>query len=124
MVQSPQGAVSAARDLCRRPETELGGCWPRSAALLARQALEHGLDEYWMSRKPEVVPVRSQHAKLLCLPTYLDPTTARAAAHLWAELSRACHQHAYDLPPTVEEVDSWLDEVERVLLAVQRVETV
>ena len=115
---SPADLLAAARSLSRRREPDLSGRWPRAAAILARQALEQGLDDYWKIRKPQIADVRAQHPKLLCLPTYLDSPAARSASHVWVELSHACHHHAYDLPPTTEELDAWFADVELLLTAV------
>ena len=112
---APEELLQVARTLCRRPDPNLAGRWPRASALLARQALEQALDDYWQLRRPEVARVQAQHPKLLCLPTYLDSPAARTAAQTWVALSHACHHHAYDLSPTAEELDSWFDDVEEVL---------
>jgi hypothetical protein len=54
--------------------------------------------------------------QLLCLPAYLQDTgTARRAAHAWAALTNACHHHPYELPPTAEELDRWLDAVQAMI---------
>jgi len=37
------------------------------------------------------------------------------AAHAWIALTHACHYHPYELPPTAEELDRWLDAVEAVI---------
>jgi hypothetical protein len=106
--------VKAARDLLLYSDPETAGLWPRAAALLARQALEMGLDEFWLGRAPGVQNA-SARAQLLCLPTYMDPRTARKADHAWEALSRACHHHPYELAPTATELSSWIDDVDRVL---------
>jgi hypothetical protein len=36
-------------------------------------------------------------------------------AHAWAALTHACHYHPYELPPTAEELERWLDAVEAVI---------
>jgi hypothetical protein len=86
--------------------TAVGGCWPRAAALLARQSIETSLDVVWRARAPGV-SMCSIHAQLLLLPIYLsDQTMARSAAYAWAALTRACHHHAYELAPTLSELRS------------------
>jgi hypothetical protein len=106
--------VRAARDLLLYSDPETAGLWPRAAALLARQALEMGLDEFWMSHAPGVEDA-SARAQLLCLPAYMDPPTARKADHAWEALSRACHHHPYELAPTAAELSSWIEDVNQVL---------
>ncbi len=58
--------LAAARDLLTRADPKTAGLWPRAAALLARQALEQALDEYWRSRQLPLdqLPTRPQ---LICL---------------------------------------------------------
>jgi hypothetical protein len=106
--------IRAARDLLLYSDPETAGLWPRAAALLARQALETGLDEFWMTQAPGVEDV-SARAQLLCLPTYMDPRTARKADHAWEALSRACHHHPYELAPTAAELSAWIEDVDKVL---------
>jgi hypothetical protein len=40
---------------------------------------------------------------------------AGRTAHAWAALTHACHYHPYELPPTAEELERWLDAVEAVI---------
>jgi hypothetical protein len=55
----------------------------------------------------------STTCQLLCLPAYLpNRELAGKAAHAWAALTRACHHHPYELPPTAEELDRWLEVVD------------
>jgi hypothetical protein len=109
--------IAAARKLLERPDPKTAGLWPRGAALLARQALEHALDEFWQKRAPGVEKC-SARAQLLCLPQYLrkDDLAVRAS-YAWAGLSRACHHHAYELPPTAGELESWIATVEELVTA-------
>lgn len=119
MIAEPADLLAEARRLVDRPDAPLEGCWPRATALLARQALEEALDAFWDEKKPDVRSVRAQQPKLLCLPSYLDGATARQAAHVWVMLSGACHHHAYDLPPTVDELTTWLDQVDQILQSIE-----
>jgi hypothetical protein len=44
-------------------------------------------------------------AQLLCLPFYLgDEILAERVSFAWGALSRGCHQHPYELPPTASEL--------------------
>ena len=70
--------LQQARALMRAPEAghaDLGGTWPRAVALLARQALEQGLDDFWGARAPRVREA-SRHAQLLCLTAPISRTMA------------------------------------------------
>ena len=113
--------VTAARQLMDRTDAATAGLWPRATALLARQALEGALDDLWKVRAPGVEQC-SVHAQLLCLSQYLqDEVLAERVSYAWAALSRACHQHPYELPPTVAELDGWLNVVSQFLTKVEAV---
>jgi len=91
----------------------LAGTWPRAVALLGRQALEQALDDFWRQRARGVEQA-STHAQLLCLSTYLDDAeVVSSVRYAWHGLSRACHHHVYELPPTAEELQALLEAVER-----------
>jgi hypothetical protein len=116
---TPGEMLGAARDLIDRPDAVAAGVWPRTAALLARQALEQAVTALWKAT-PETAglaacPMRSQ---LICLPAYLDPATAAQVAYTWAALSGACHYHPYELSPTAAELTSWIDDAARLLTLV------
>ena len=104
-----------ARQLLARASPETAGLWPRAAALLGRQALETSLDGYWAARR---IPLESCPTlqQLICLREYLDdPDLAGRVHHAWSALSRACHHHPYELPPSAGELQGWLEIVERWL---------
>lgn len=111
--------VTTARELLERADPTTAGIWPRATALLARQALEAALDDLWRVRAPGVEQC-SARAQLLCLPFYLrsDEELARRAYYTWAGLSRACHQHPYELPPTSSELLGWIQTVEELVARV------
>jgi hypothetical protein len=112
---TPAELLDAARTMVTRPRSGTAGLWSRAAVLLGRQALEAALDELWSKQAPGVERA-STRCQLLCLPSYLpDRQLAGRAAHAWAALTRACHHHPYELPPTAEELDGWLDTVEAVI---------
>jgi hypothetical protein len=104
-----------ARTLLQRFDPATAGIWPRATALLTRQALELTLDELWKRRAPGLERC-SARAQLLCLPSYVrDQELARQVSYAWSGLSRACHQHAYELPPTSTELGYWMDTVEQLV---------
>jgi hypothetical protein len=117
----PRRLLETARDLLSRADTNTLGMWPRATALLTRQALEDSLDTLWRRREPGLEHC-SGRAQLLCLPSYLssDADLARRVAYAWSGLSRACHQHAYELPPTAEELAAWLEIVEQLTTRVEK----
>lgn len=111
--------VAVAHDLLERTDPVTAGIWPRATALLARQALEAALDDLWRLRAPGVEQC-SARAQLLCLPFYLhgDEELAEHVYYAWAGLSRACHQHPYELAPTSSELLGWLATVEQLVARV------
>ncbi|HQZ16318.1 MAG TPA: hypothetical protein PLD86_05495 [Vicinamibacteria bacterium] len=87
------------------------GLWPRASALLVRQALEESLTGYWLV-KGIALEHCSTRAQLICLREYLrEGDLASRLAYTWGALSRACHHHPYELPPTVEEIKTWMEPV-------------
>jgi len=104
--------LAAARQLLSQPAGTTTGVWPRAAALLARQALEKALDEFWEANPATSGLSRSsRRAQFACLPTYLNGDAARRAAYVWVALSRACHYHVYELAPTAAELADWISNV-------------
>jgi hypothetical protein len=107
--------LDVARDLIQRPDPATAGIWPRAGALLARQALESALDEFWRQRAPGLERC-SMRAQLLCLPSFLHVDghdgLAERTTYAWSRLSRACHQHVYELAPTAGELAAWIDIVD------------
>lgn len=93
----------------------------RGAALLGRQALEEAVEGLWADRLDEDrrPTARSQ---LLCLAV-VDPAAARRASHLWWALTRACHQHAYELTPTIDEIRELLHDARHVIETLQDTRT-
>jgi hypothetical protein len=113
---TPAETLDAARDLIDRPDASTAGVWPRTAAFLARQAIERALAALWESR-PDTAGLAScsMRSQLLCLPSYMDPVAAAQVAFTWAVLSGACHYHPYELAPTAAELTGWIDDVDRIL---------
>ena len=106
--------LDLARSTIQDSSPELIGIWPRAAAILARQALEIALDQFWLNVAPGVENA-SARAQLICLAEYIDPQLASRVRYTWHGLSVACHHHAYELPPTAEELASWLSDIKKLL---------
>lgn len=107
-MSTPTELVMMARQLLDRTSPDTAGLWPRAAALLARQALEQAVDQFWAERR---IPLDSLPTtqQLICLREYLgDDGLAGSVHHAWNALSRSCHQHPYELPPTSGELDRWI----------------
>ena len=103
--------LAQARDLIDRADPATAGRWPRATALLARQALEVRLDEVCGARDGALGDCTSTRAQLLCLRRLHDRDLAIAVEHAWGRLSQACHVHAYELPPTADELRGWCETV-------------
>lgn len=86
------------------------GLRSRAAALLARQALEQALHEFWDARSPDVHRCRVR-TQIQCLAAFLDPEPVAAAATAWNRLSEACHHHPYDVAPSPAELRAWIGSV-------------
>ena len=114
---TPQELLAAAQALIDRPDAKTAAIWPRAAALLARQALEQGLDGYWRSKglKLDTLGTKPQ---LICLQAYLpDRELAARANDAWSNLTQACHHHPYELSVGHDELKTWLDAVAKTLTA-------
>jgi hypothetical protein len=112
----PAELLQTARELITRPDAASAGVWPRTAAFLARQALEDAVTAHWAADSAAQSMRRaSMWSKLACLPFYLDQQTARQVAFAYNALSGACHYHPYELAPTAAELQSWIGDVEALV---------
>jgi hypothetical protein len=102
-----------ARELAGRSGV-MAGVWPRAASLLARQSLEAAMADFWVRRGLDLGST-STRAQLLCLPAYAGAETARQTSWTWWSLTRSCHYHPYELPPTTAELDGTFDAVDALL---------
>ncbi len=112
--------LSKARELVEQSDPMTVGIWPRATALLARQALEGALDSLWRRRAPGL-EFCSARAQFICLPVHLQDNRelAERASYAWFGLSRACHQHSYELPPTSSELLTWIGTIEELIAHVE-----
>ena len=113
---TPAELIAAARQLIARPDALAVGVWPRTAAFLARQALEDAVDARWASDPVTAAMCQaSMWSRLTCLPVYLDEQIAHQVAFAWAALTSACHYHPYELAPTAAELTNWITDVETLV---------
>lgn len=111
------GLLDEARRLIDHTSAGTVSVWPRAAALLARQALEETLMQFWLRTAPGVehLPMRAQ---LSCLRAYLAPPALAAdLAFTWHALSRATHHHPYELDLTRDELSSLIAATRRLVNA-------
>ena len=111
---SPEVLLAEARRLVRDREHVKDGAWARSAALLARQALERSIRDQ-LIRKHKLCGEPSFRSQLLASRVYLGADLASRAAWTWTALSRATHHHGYELAPTAEELEGWMRVVGEVV---------
>lgn len=113
---SPAALLAEARVLINRPDASTAGVWPRTAAFLARQALEEAVNGCWAATAATSPMLdASMWARLACLPAYVSGAEARQAVYAYAALSGACHYHPYELAPTAAELSGWIDDVEELV---------
>jgi hypothetical protein len=114
---TPEQLLAGATTVTTYPGAGWESLWPRVAAVLTRQALESGIERFWVGPRAGMTST-STTVQMLCLPTYLaDARLARDAYATWSALSNACHAHPYDLSPTAGELRAWIEVVGRVLAA-------
>lgn len=89
----------------------VGPSGPRTAALLARCALEEWLDEKSESWASSTYPHPTTASKLIALEVLGKGETGSRARRLWNSLSRAVHHHAYELQPSSIEVRQLVEQV-------------
>lgn len=116
----PKTLLTHADMLLTDPPAALAGRWPSMVTVLIRQALERSIDQLWRLKLPEMESA-DRRPQLLCLGKFIDPEIAATAANTWSELSAACHQRAYDLPPTAGELARWYEATEALVREVSRV---
>ncbi|EHI14665.1 hypothetical protein [Mycolicibacterium thermoresistibile] len=90
----------------------LGSRAPRTAAVLARCALEDWLNEQsadWCGPPDRGGPTTA--SKLVVLGTLHGSDVGEQVKRLWHGLSRACHHHAYELQPSAGEIQALIAQV-------------
>lgn len=86
------------------------------AAFLARRALEEIIDVRCISVDARA-PRANTRSQLLILRVLDDADAAGKAAVAWHRLSNACHVHAYELQPSVAEIEQLCGVVARLIPA-------
>jgi hypothetical protein len=101
--------LSTARDLIHIDDPETAGLWPRATALLGRQAIEAAMEALWKLSAPGLESA-SLKCQLLCLTHFLGDRDLAGRVHVtWEGLSRSCHIRTYELAPTADELQGWLE---------------
>ena len=81
-----------------------GGLSARMGAFLARRALEEIIDARCI-RVDARAPRANTRSQLLIVRVLDDADVGSRAAVAWHRLSNACHLHAYELQPSVAEIE-------------------
>ena len=115
--RTPSQLLADAKVVEAQPSAVPTATWGRAVAVLARQAMERALTDFWQRTDPEMARSRNQRASFLCLRNHLPQKAATDAYYSWTVLSRACHFNGYDLEPSAAEVRAWIDGAERFLVA-------
>ena len=115
-VTVPAVLIRESRSLLAHPPSSTHGLWERAAVLLARQALEEMLGQYWRAQRLSDLLKAPMRAQLLCLAKFTndDFRAASDTYQLWAVLSQVCHFDACYLTPSEQEIHSWLDRTEEL----------
>jgi len=83
---------------------DIGARGPRTAALLARSALEDWLEEQTASWSSPALGFPTTKSKIIALGALQGADVGEQARRVWHGLSRAVHRHAYELQPSVAEI--------------------
>jgi hypothetical protein len=84
-----------------------------TTAHLARCALEKAIVAA-LARLGHAMPRTKGRSQLIVLRVF-DPVAGAHAGHAWDGLSRACHRHAFELPPGEPEVRALIGSVRAVI---------
>lgn len=104
---SVEAALGYAQDILDGAVPMPRGRSTRAAAVLARQGLEDTARALCRSAGFDLDKA-TMRSRLIALRVLIDQDAADTAEVAWAGLSRACHQHAYELTPTTTEVSHLL----------------
>ena len=116
---SDAALLATARDLIARVGSDDG------RNLAARDGAPHAAGAGSGTRRSVASPcartrivLRQSAALMPAVVPAEDEDLAERVSYAWAGLSRACHQHAYELSPTSPELIAWIDVVERLVARV------
>lgn len=92
-------------------EFGLGARGPRTAALLARTVLEEWIDEQSQAWASSALGYPTTRSKIVALGAIRGASIGEKTRRVWHALSRAVHHHAYELQPSVSEVQHLVNAV-------------
>lgn len=112
--QSALNSIQYAESLVTGRVQIAAGETGRVAAFIARQGVEELIDDYCRQLGAGCPKARTA-AKLAIIRSLGDPDAARVLIYAWNYLSACCHQHSYELAPTIAEVRHQCESVIRVV---------
>lgn len=104
MTASALVLLDRADALLDSPASAAAGNAARLAAVLTRQAAEELIDARCAELCNVLVVNGSWRAKLAVLKALDEAAAARVLVDSWHQLTAFCHQHAFELTPTIGEV--------------------
>ncbi|MFZ2239936.1 MAG: hypothetical protein WAV90_10385 [Gordonia amarae] len=107
-----EALLARAQELLAQPGRAAGNS-ARLAAFLARQSVEDLIDRRCAQLCGIDVGAGTMRSKLAILRSLDDTSAGPVLVGAWHQLTGFCHQHAYQLAPTVSEVRAQCDVVQR-----------
>ena len=104
MTRDADVLLARAEALLDAPDPAMAGKSARLAAFLARQAVEELIDTRCAVLCGVPMVTGTTKAKLAVLKSLDDTSAGPVLVGAWHQLTGFCHQHAYQLSPTVAEV--------------------
>ncbi|WP_396925857.1 hypothetical protein [Mycolicibacterium sp.] len=104
MTTDAQALLCRAEALLDAPESTAAGNAARLAAFLARQAVEDLINARCAALCDAPAVAGTTKAKLAILKSMDTTPAGPVLIAAWHQLTGHCHQHAYQLSPTVSEV--------------------
>ncbi|MCV7217598.1 hypothetical protein H7J51_20180 [Mycobacterium crocinum] len=104
MTGDAQVLLGRAEALLNAPDSAAAGNAARLAAFLARQAVEDLIDARCAALCEAPADSGTTKAKLAILKSMDTTRAGPVLIAAWHQLTGHCHQHAYQLSPTVSEV--------------------
>jgi hypothetical protein len=117
MTRDAEALLARADALLAAPGPTVVGNSARLAAFLARQAVEDLIDARCALLCGVQIVVGTAKAKMAVLKSLDSGPAGTVLIGAWHRLTGFCHQHAYQLSPTVEEVREECRAVERAFFA-------
>lgn len=91
----------------------------RSAALMARTAVESALRDYWKATYPALNACRHS-TQMVCLGTLSTPEKARPVDSAWRTLSDLIHYRPYQITPLASEIDNAITLAEQAVAGLRK----